>query len=674
MSRKASIIILASMLVLTTLSACTDSGDTPARHDAGLQVSDVATTGDLARLDSSESLPDGAGDGAIPDDQSVPSDQSVPRLPPYRIETEDLTWNDAARARDVPARIFAPAQGETDGPLPLVVFSHGGGESRESYTYLGNYWAQSGYIAIFVTHLGFDRDAARNGGDGPPAGFINDDIEQRPRDLSFAIDRATSEDPGSRLIDGRVDSARIATGGQCAGASTALMLAGLAVDLVGAPDTRFVDSRVRAVVALSPQVGAGDGPLSGIFDAPSWERVEKPTLAITGSRDFAWLEEVRSDPLVRRRPYDRLVQVTDKFLVDIKDAEHHAFTDSRPRYPVRRPRDPRHHDWIAQAATRFLDAQLKQSSEARDWLTTKQLQRKTGGECYQESGLEKNPYKPAIGAYGSRSVDVWVQDTEQTHGRSIDVRITFPTTGQDAVPLILLSHASGADHHDYTALVTYWVSHGYVVIQPEHLRPDAGGDWSLRPPDMSFLIDQLDQIESRVADLAGRIDHDRIGAAGHYIGAGTANLLVGTRVYSPRFRNPSEFADPRVRLSIAMSPTGVDGHVLKEQSWEQVVSPMLVLTGSEDPSVRTGNPPQWRTEPYVYAAEGAKYLVWIDGLDSQYGGLPAGTGATPIASYIKMSTLAFLDAQLKNDENAETYLSSVQLRAYSNGRVTVDHK
>ena len=87
---------------------------------------------------------------------------------------------------------------------------------------------------------------------------------------------------------------------------------------------------------------------------------------VTGTRDFNWSREAKAIPNRTRIPFDGLPP-GDKFLVEIKDAEHNAFTDSVPYYPARQ-RDPRHHLWIQQATTAFLDAYLKGEAKAREWL------------------------------------------------------------------------------------------------------------------------------------------------------------------------------------------------------------------------------------------------------------------------------------------------------------------
>jgi len=296
------------------------------------------------------------------------------------IAMEDLTWIDTVRNREVPVRIYAPALRHSNGPFPVVVFSHGGGESREAFTYLGTHWAKNGYIAVFLTHRGSDRKAVDEQGLRGMGGVK--DFHLRPEDVRFVLDKLLSDDPGSQLIKSRLVADQIAVAGQCAGASTALAMVGLRANLPEKEDTTFIDPRFKCAIALSPQPGGGRGsPLH----ADSWARIEIPTLMVTGTHDFNWLPQARANTDLARVPFDGLPP-GDKFLVEIKGAEHNAFTDSVPFYPARE-RDPRHQLWIQQATSAFLDAYLKGKVRAREWLQIEALETETKGECMQEHKL-----------------------------------------------------------------------------------------------------------------------------------------------------------------------------------------------------------------------------------------------------------------------------------------------
>jgi predicted dienelactone hydrolase len=301
---------------------------------------------------------------------------AVPRAK-YASTHEDLTWRDAKRGRDVPVRVYAPK--EAEGRLPAVVFSHGGGESRDAFGYLGEHLARRGYICVFLTHRGHDREAVRKQG-MRGLGKLDD---SRPRDMRFVLDRLLSGKPGSKLLAGRVDADAVAVAGQCAGTTTAITLVGGTVNLPDRPGVSFTDKRVKACVLLGPQMPAGD-VMGRVLHHKSWATVGVPTLVITGTRDFNWIPAVRKDPKMLRAAYDGLPPGA-KYLVEISGAEHNAFTGSVPYYPAGK-RDARHHGWICQAVTGFLHAHLKGDRSALAWLERSELQKSTNGACRQEPG------------------------------------------------------------------------------------------------------------------------------------------------------------------------------------------------------------------------------------------------------------------------------------------------
>ncbi len=701
---------------------------------------------------------------------------------------EDAVWTDGRRDRAVPVRIYAPDPKHGDGPFPVVVFSHGGGESRKAYGYLGRPWARNGYAVVFVTHKGNDAEAVREGG---MKALGRADFAVRPADMRFVIDRLLSPELAHPLLRGRIDTERIAAAGQCAGSTTVFALAGLTSrDPQGNLKT-YRDERIRATVALSPQVGSTRARArQESLHEDSWSTVEGPVLVMTGLEDFNWIPEARANPGVVRKPYDGMPP-GDKFLVEIEGAEHNAFTDSVPYYPAGE-RDPRHHGWIAQATTAFLDAYLRGMEEARAWLENERLEKETAGECRQEHkhteedvgpdasagnegeeeedevdeeirrraermmrfldrdrdgslsrrempqrlvrafdrldadrdgrldeeelarGLSKLQGRRGAsgagrsgeegesgGAQGdpppapSREADAGPFETgcvervllrDESRNVAIPCRVWFPR-GEGPFPVIVHCLAAGASAKQYDGLASFWAGHGYVVLLPDHAdSPDAGegqeranavSNWESRPLDARLALDRLDAIEEANPALEGRLDRGRIGAGGHYVGSLAGGLLTGMRPFPGAAGR--DYADARVKAALMISPVG-RGQGLTEETWAGMKRPLMVLTGSRDLSARTQNPPQWRTEPFRFSPPGDKYLAWVQDLGPTRGARgtlgEGGIWPAPVEEVVRLATLAFWDAYLKEDEDAFAHLQEALLSGSKGGsaRITAKHR
>jgi len=118
--------------------------------------------------------------------------------------------------------------------------------------------------------------------------------------------------------------------------------------------------------------------------------------------------------------------------------------------------------------------------------------------------------------------------------RRLNTVIRVPS-GVDAAPLIVFSHGLGGSPARFTQLLDSWAAAGYVVAAPQFpLTSDANpehrteaGDLANQPGDVSFVIDQMLAANTAAGGpLAGRIDPDRIGAAGLSLGGGTTYGLL----------------------------------------------------------------------------------------------------------------------------------------------------
>jgi predicted dienelactone hydrolase len=273
----------------------------------------------------------------------------------------NVTWHDAARHREVPARIYAPEK--VAKPAPLIIFSHGLGGTRYGYAYLGQYWAEHGYIAVHVQHAGSDGNifnanetllaSARRAVAQP------ENWRERPADVSFAITQM--------LHDPRVNTNSIGVAGHSFGAHTTLEIIGLRV-----AGEEFCDPRVKAAVAMSSPKPRLPGAL---------KTIKTPCLHLTGTKDDSPVFPTK--PEDRRFVYDH-INAPNQWLVTLKDAHHFAFSDN-PRWEAKAvERDPRHHKWICEMTTKFWDAFLRGDAKAKAWIERGGLKELLGDDATVE--------------------------------------------------------------------------------------------------------------------------------------------------------------------------------------------------------------------------------------------------------------------------------------------------
>ena len=234
-----------------------------------------------------------------------------------RYEVRYLDWEDPARQRPVKAKLYLPAQ--ADGPVPLVVFSHGIGGSREGYTYLGKYWAANGYASLHLQHAGSDRNLWA----GNPLSLVSrlqaaaqeSEAMNRARDLGFALDQVLAGE-----LAPAIDAARIAVAGHSYGANTTLLVAGAQVQR-GGRALDFADPRIRAAVLISAPPFYGEADPQAIL-----RHVRIPTLHITATGDDIMIPGYASG-LADRTAVFAAAGSARKALAVFKDGSHSIFTD-----------------------------------------------------------------------------------------------------------------------------------------------------------------------------------------------------------------------------------------------------------------------------------------------------------------------------------------------------------
>lgn len=228
-------------------------------------------------------------------------------------------WFDEARQRPVQAKLYLPAR-PTATALPLVIFSHGLGGSREGYSYLGANWAARGYASLHLQHAGSDNRLWR----GSPLELVSrlqaaateTEALARVGDLRFALDRIFTEaDLGRRL-----DAGRILAAGHSYGANTALLAAGAVFERPHGRQSYGEPRLAGALIISAP-------PFHGESDPEAALRpIAIPTLHITATGDEIRLPGYQSGPDDRLRVF-AATGSQRKALVVFRDGAHSMFTD-----------------------------------------------------------------------------------------------------------------------------------------------------------------------------------------------------------------------------------------------------------------------------------------------------------------------------------------------------------
>ncbi|MFB4390580.1 MULTISPECIES: alpha/beta hydrolase family protein [unclassified Pseudomonas] len=234
----------------------------------------------------------------------------------------DYDWIDAERSRPVPARLYWPKGATAEGSVPLVVFSHGIGGSRQGYSYLGKHWSSRGVASLHVQHVGSDNRLWS----GNPFAVVKrlqaaaqeQEAIARAGDVRFALDRMLSRETGKR---GRaVNRQRLIAAGHSYGANTTLLTLGAQVIRNGQAITGH-DPRFTAGVIISTPPFYNEPDLPAVLG-----RVAVPTLHVTATEDVISIPGYRSGVTDRLAVFEAIPHA-HKLLAVFRGGSHSMFTD-----------------------------------------------------------------------------------------------------------------------------------------------------------------------------------------------------------------------------------------------------------------------------------------------------------------------------------------------------------
>lgn len=293
----------------------------------------------------------------------------------------------------------------------------------------------------------------------------------------------------------------------------------------------------------------------------------------------------------------------------------------------------------------------------------------------------------------------------------------------DNAPLVVISHGFAADRHFLDYLANHLASYGLVVVTIEHPKsninwlasiavgnnPEAvlpAGEFVDRPLDVSFILDQLAEINQRRGFWQGKLATDRVAVIGHSLGGYTALALAGgeldlaavrefCQTRSPWERSPADWfqcgieqlppqnqplADARIAQAIVLNP--VTGKLFGQQGLGKITIPTLILTSTNDavtPSLehQLRAFQQLNSPKYLLTVLGGTHLSASDPshINQDLATNPLvpeviGEAALPLHEVLKGVTLSFVQQLTPEAAKYSPFLTSGYIQSRSRGNLS----
>lgn len=275
---------------------------------------------------------------------------------------------------------------------------------------------------------------------------------------------------------------------------------------------------------------------------------------------------------------------------------------------------------------------------------------------------------------GPFAIDLYHQIfRDPAQGREVPLTLLYPLGVPPAsgFPVVVVSPGLGARAHATRYLERHLASHGYIVICPIH----QGSDWLavfrrtpfgafsrkellVRVSEVSLALDLLRN--GRLPEhVCKRADGERVALVGHSFGALTIQAVAGVPVLGPDGEE-IPMADNRFRAFVCMSPYGDSFPAqrlgMTARGYSRIERPILFMSGDRDDLWTVGRGPNTHLGPYRWVGTSERYHLLIS--DTKHSDFSEVLGRIKkrTATMVNSTTVAFLDAYLKGQADALSYL------------------
>ncbi|MEM6252649.1 MAG: alpha/beta fold hydrolase [Cyanobacteria bacterium P01_D01_bin.156] len=226
------------------------------------------------------------------------------------VTKRSFKFVDRERDRTIPLDLYVPNETFSQ-DAPLIALSHGFAADRRFLTYVGEHLASHGFTVVAVEHVGSNVEALNKTPLDPaaveePSRILPaSEFLDRPRDISYVLDRLAWMEQVSPMLRDKFDPDRVVLVGHSLGGYTGFALAGAQLDLSAMPPfcaslspvglspadwlqcaavdlpvvtTDLSDARIVQVIAMNPLIGR-------LFGRKGLGDVAVPSIVLTGTKD-----------------------------------------------------------------------------------------------------------------------------------------------------------------------------------------------------------------------------------------------------------------------------------------------------------------------------------------------------------------------------------------------------